>query len=230
MQFEEELSRVLPADIPHRERLIQKAAQHLHLIHAVNERMNLTRIVSAREAAIKHVYDSVAPWRHFTGVKRILDAGTGAGFPGVPLSLVFPETRFTLAESIQKKARFVDSAVESLELSNVHVTNERAEERAFRRKPEVITARAVAPMARILEMFHKPLKQGARLLLYKGRNVEAEVAEAHKHGACAQILIHYELPEGCGSRTLIEVKLPRGQLARGPSRQAPSGGSSRDVL
>jgi 16S rRNA (guanine527-N7)-methyltransferase len=84
---------------------------------------------------------------------------------------------------------------------------QRAEERALQRRSEIITARAVAPMSRILEMFHKPLKQGARLLLYKGRNVEAELAEAHKHRVCAQILCRYELPEGCGSRTLIEVKL-----------------------
>jgi 16S rRNA (guanine527-N7)-methyltransferase len=169
--------------------------------------MNLTRITNAREAAIKHIYDSVAPWQHFQGAKRILDAGTGAGFPGIPLAIVLPDTRFTLAESIQKKARFVDSTVESLELANVHVVAQRAEERALQRKPEIITARAVAPMSRILEMFHKPLKQGMRLLLYKGRNVEAELAEAHKHRVCAQILCHYELPEGCGSRTLIEVKL-----------------------
>lgn len=207
MEFEEELRRVLPPELPYRERLIQKAAQHLHLIHAVNEHMNLTRIMNAREAAIKHIYDSVAPWQHFQGAKRILDAGTGAGFPGIPLSIVLPDSRFTLAESIQKKARFVDWTVESLELANVHVVAQRAEERALQRKPEIITARAVAPISRILEMFHQPLKQGARLLLYKGRNVEAELAEAHKHRVCAQILCHYELPEGCGSRTLIEVKL-----------------------
>lgn len=215
MQFAEELGRVLPADIPHRERLIEKAAQHLQLIHAVNEHMNLTRIVSAREAAIKHVYDSVAPWKCFEGAKRILDAGTGAGFPGIPLSIVLPEARFTLAESTQKKSRFVDSTVETLELSNVHVTSKRAEERAMERKPDVITARAVAPMPRLLEMFDKPLRQGVRLLLYKGRNVEAELAEAHKHRVCAEILCHYELPEGCGSRTLIEIRLPvRGPIPR----------------
>jgi 16S rRNA (guanine527-N7)-methyltransferase len=213
VQFEEELRRVLPPDLPHRDRLIEKAAHHLHLIHAVNEHMNLTRITTAREAAIKHVYDSVAPWRHFEGARLILDAGTGAGFPGIPLSLVLPETRFTLADSIQKKARFVDSIVESLELPNVHVVAQRAEERAVLRKPDIITARALAPMSRLLEVFHKPLKQGARLLLYKGRSVEAELAEAHKHRVSAEILCHYELPEGCGSRTLIEVKVNRGEPA-----------------
>jgi 16S rRNA (guanine527-N7)-methyltransferase len=207
VQFEEEIARVLPLDIPHRERLIEKAALHLHLIGAVNDSMNLTRITSAREAAIKHVYDSVAPWRHFGGAKRVLDAGTGAGFPGIPLSVVLPQTRFTLAESTQKKARFVDSAVESLELPNVQVVAQRAEERALARKPEVITARAIAPMARILELFREPLRLGTRLLLYKGPNIEPELAEAHKHRVSAEALCRYELPDGMGFRTLIEVKM-----------------------
>jgi 16S rRNA (guanine527-N7)-methyltransferase len=209
VEFQEELGRVLPPDIPHRDRLIEKAAQHLHLIAAVNEHMNLTRISNAREAAIKHVYDSVAPWRMFHGAKCILDAGTGAGFPGIPLSLVLPQTRFALAESIQKKARFVDSTVESLELANVHVVAQRAEELVLVSKPEIITARALAPMARIIDLFRVPLKRGARLLLYKGPNVEAELMEAHKHRVSAEVLFRYELPEGCGSRTLLEVKMTR---------------------
>lgn len=210
MKFAEELGRVLPPDIPHRERVIEKAAQHLQLIAAVNDHMNLTRITSAREAAIKHVYDSIAPWRNFHGAKRVMDAGTGPGFPGIPLALVLPQTRFALAESIQKKARFVDSAVDSLELPNVHVLAQRAEERALAGKPEIITARALAPMARILEIFRLPLKHGVRLLLYKGPSVEAELLEAHKQGVSAEILCRYELPDGCGSRTLLEVTMKRG--------------------
>lgn len=209
VQFQEELGRVLPLDVPHRDILIEKAARHLQLIAAANEHMNLTRLTTAREAAIKHVYDSIAPWKCFDGAKRIIDAGTGAGFPGIPLSLVMPQTRFALAESIQKKARFVDSAVDSLDLANVHVVAQRAEERALACRAEIITARALAPMARILELFREPLKQGARLLLYKGPNVEAELAEAHEHRVSAQILCRYELPDGCGSRTLIEVKASR---------------------
>ncbi len=132
MNFAEELEVALPADLPHRGRLVEKADQHLRLITAANEYMNLTRITDAREAAIKHIYDSVAPWRWFQHAHRVLDAGTGAGFPGIPLAVVLPATRFSLAESIQKKARFVDSAVESLELPNVHVYAERAEQIAAR--------------------------------------------------------------------------------------------------
>lgn len=205
MQFEEELARVLPPDIPHRRRLIDKAAQHLRLVSSANEYMNLTRIMTPQEAVIKHVYDSVAPWRHFSDVRRVLDAGTGAGFPGVPLAVILPEARFTLAESIQKKARFVDSVVDSLELTNVRIVADRAESNAVAEPPEIITARAVAPMHRLLDLFGKALRRGSQLLLYKGPEVESELQEAQQRKVSAEVICRYELPDGLGSRTLIRI-------------------------
>ncbi len=205
MDFAEELDRVLPSTIPHRERLIQKASQHLLLIDQANEYMNLTRITTPREAAIKHVFDSVAPWTYFQHAKRVLDAGTGAGFPGIPLALVLPDVRFTLAESIQKKARFVDAAVESLELANVQVTPERAEEWALVQRPDIITARAVAPLHKLLELFAKSLKLGAQLILYKGPEVETELAEIKQPRIVSEVLERYDLPDGLGARTLVKI-------------------------
>lgn len=205
MRFEDELAHFLPPDLPHREPLIRKAAQHLDLIAEANEHINLTRLTSPREAAIKHVYDCVAPWECFRGAKRILDAGTGAGFPGVPLSLVMPDIQFTLSESIQKKARFVESFVDALELSNVRVTHERAEDVAVNQQIDVITARAIAPISRILDLFRKPLKRGVRLILYKGPDVDAELAEAQNHHVTARLLCRYDLPDGLGTRSLLEI-------------------------
>src|SRR5277367_1756165 len=128
MPFESELNDVLPADLPQRGFVASKAAEHLRLIEETNRQFNLTRIVSPREAAIKHVLDSVMPWTLFRGARRVLDVGTGAGFPGIPLALVLPEVKFTLSESIQKKARFVEQAVQALGLGNVTVSSKRAEE------------------------------------------------------------------------------------------------------
>jgi 16S rRNA (guanine527-N7)-methyltransferase len=214
VEFVEELRRVLPPDIPHRDRLIEKASQHLQLIAAANEHMNLTRITSAHEAAIKHVYDSVAPWRHFAQAKHVLDAGTGAGFPGIPLAIVLPHVRFTLAESTQKKARFVDGAVDALELGNVHVLADRAEQRASARHPEVITARAVAPLHRLLELFEKAVQHGSRLILYKGPEVEAELEEAKTHRVAAEVLCRYDLPDGLGSRSVLLIQANHAGRAR----------------
>jgi 16S rRNA (guanine527-N7)-methyltransferase len=206
VEFRAELIRVLPDDIPHRQLLIEKATAHLSLILAANEHFNLTRILNAPDAAIKHVLDSVLPWRHFAGAKRVLDAGTGAGFPGVPLAVVLPYIRFTLAESIHKKARFVDSTVEALDLPNVEVLSERAEQIAMTQRPDIITARAVAPIERLLELFIKPMKQGSKLILYKGPEVENEIAAVKKYRIRAQQLDRYELPDGMGTRVVLEIQ------------------------
>jgi len=219
VQFAEELERVLPHDLPHRDRVIEKSARHLELVVAANEHMNLTRITSPQEAAIKHVLDSIAPWAHFRESHTILDAGTGAGFPGIPLALVLPTARFVLSESIGKKARFVESAVDALELSNIQVMPERAEAITTSRHVDIITARAVAPIAKILDLFHKPLKAGVRLLLYKGPDVEAELDEARRHRLSAEVLCRYELPDGLGARSLVEIRASSAALGS-PRKQA----------
>jgi 16S rRNA (guanine527-N7)-methyltransferase len=206
VQFEEELARVLPPDVPHRDRLIEQGAQHLALVASANEQMNLTRITTPDQAAIKHVYDSVAPWQYFRRAKCVLDAGTGAGFPGIPLAIVLPDVKFMLSESIQKKARFVESVVDSLELPNVRVVAERAEEAALRIRPEVITARAIAPLSRILELFASAMKRGSTLILYKGPEVVSELSDAKNLRFLAEILCQYELPDGLGTRTLVRIR------------------------
>jgi 16S rRNA (guanine527-N7)-methyltransferase len=209
VSFEQELFGVLPYDLPNRDAVARLSARHLDLIADANRQFNLTRIVNPREAAIKHELDSVLPWRHFSGARHVLDAGTGAGFPGIPLALVLPEVRFTLAESVGKKARFVAEAVETLGLTNVEVVAERAEDAARRLGPDVITGRAVAPLARACDLFAPAIKSGARALLYKGPDAESELQaaarEIQKYGLRARIAARYDLPDQMGSRTLIEL-------------------------
>jgi 16S rRNA (guanine527-N7)-methyltransferase len=211
--FEEELNQVLPADLPQREAVVEKAEKHLALIEETNRYFNLTRITGAREAAIKHVLDSVIPWRLFAGAKHVLDAGTGAGFPGIPLAIVLPDVRFTLAESIQKKARFVESALEKLQLPNASITPRRAEEIVREDAVDIITARALAPIPRTLSLFGAALKPGTRLLLYKGPDVEQEIAEAapdaRKRRVRMEVVLRYELPDAQGTRTIVEIASAR---------------------
>jgi 16S rRNA (guanine527-N7)-methyltransferase len=209
VSFEEELNQVLPADLPHRDIVVVKAAQHLSLIEEANRHFNLTRITGPREAAIKHVIDSVMPWRLFAGARHVLDAGTGAGFPGIPLALVLPDVRFTLAESIQKKARFVDAALAQLALPNVANAARRAEEIVCAGDFDIITARALAPISRALALFAPALKARTRMLLYKGPDVEQEIAEAaveaRKRRVRMEIVMRYTLPESQGTRTIVEI-------------------------
>jgi 16S rRNA (guanine527-N7)-methyltransferase len=207
--FEEQLQQVLPADIPHRALLIQKGAEHLDLIIETNKVLNLTRILDTREAAVKHILDSVLPWRLFADARHILDAGSGPGFPGIPLALVLPGIQFTLAESIQKKARFLEAALEKLELPNVKVSAARAEDLWGDGAIDVITARALAPISRALGLFAAALKAGRKIFLYKGPDADQEIAESAKEAAKLrarlQVVMRYELPDSLGSRSIVQI-------------------------
>jgi len=171
--------------------------------------MNLTRITEPREAAIKHVLDSVLPWRLFAGARNVLDAGMGAGFPGIPLAAILPDTRFVLAESVQKKARFVETAVQKLGMGNVDVRPVRAEDVLKSERFEIVTGRALAPLSKALPLFAPALKRGARVLLYKGPDVEEEIgavaAEARKRGVRIAVVERYDLPEKYGQRSIVEL-------------------------
>lgn len=204
------MAAVLPPDLPQRETVITKAAKHLALIVEANEYMNLTRITSPREAAIKHVLDAVLPWRLFADAKNVLDVGSGAGFPGIPLSIVLPETQFTLAESIGKKARFIEAAVAELALGNVEVRAERAEQILEKKRFHIVTARAVAPVFKALKLFGAAVKKGDALILYKGPDVEEELMAARPEiqhlRARAKVILRYELPDDAGTRTIVKVE------------------------
>lgn len=209
MSFAAELSSLLPNDIPNRENLIDKAARHLDLIVETNKVMNLTRILDPREAAIKHVLDSVLPWRLFADASHIVDAGTGPGFPGIPLSLVLPQTNFSLLDATQKKARFVESVVTELALPNVRVFPNRVEEWIHRHPCDIVTGRAIAPLHKTLLFFASALKFGARVILYKGPDIDQEIAEAapeaRKRQIAVEVVSRYELPDSLGFRTMVEL-------------------------
>lgn len=209
MSFARELDQLLPADLPHRGACIAGAARHLELIVEANAHFNLTRVVGPREAAIKHVLDSVLPWRLFAGARHIADAGSGAGFPGIPLALVMPDTRFTLIESTQKKEAFLATAIETLELPHVDAVPERAEAYLTVHAVDIVTARAVAPLSRAIPLFAPALRKGARVLMYKGPDAENEIKEARGEPKNAKwnmrIVFDYELPDSLGSRRIVEI-------------------------
>jgi 16S rRNA (guanine527-N7)-methyltransferase len=207
--FANELFQLLPTDLPFREECMAGAARHLQLIVEANQHFNLTRIVDPREAAIKHVVDSVLPWRLFEGAGQVADAGSGAGFPGIPLALVLPGTRFVLLESTQKKARFLESVVRELGLANVEVRAVRAEEWLNTHHVDLVTARAVAPLNRAAALFAPALRGGARVLLYKGPDAATEIGEASaetaKRRLRMRIIERYELPDSLGTRSVVEM-------------------------
>ena len=153
-----------------------------------NTTINLTAITSPADIATKHFLDSftAVAVRTWNGRERIIDVGSGAGFPGLALRLALPQTRVTLVESMGKKARFLEEVTSTLELDGVEVRNERAETlaQARRGRYDVGTARAIGTLGAIVEYLLPFLRVGGDAIAWKGR-VDAEVAGARK--ACASI-------------------------------------------
>jgi 16S rRNA (guanine527-N7)-methyltransferase len=148
-----------------------------------NARLNLTAIVDPAEIATKHFLDSLTllvaqppPPR-----ARLVDVGTGAGFPGVPLALARPDIRVTVIESVAKKVRFLEALVPALDLANVDVAHARAEalghDAAHRERYDVAIARALPLLATNLELLLPFCRVGGEAVAFKGR-IEAELPAA----------------------------------------------------
>lgn len=214
------LDGVLPADLPRRAALLAGALRHAELVAAANERLNLTRITAARDVAVKHVLDCLAPWRRLvelapppatsptSAAPTWVDLGSGAGYPGILLALLLPQVRIVLVESVRKKAAFLSEVVRALALANVEVEAERGEDRLARAPADVVVARAVDSARELLRLLKGSRANWRRLVLYKGPGVETEVAQAAKDaeklGLAAAITARYELPDGAGARCLLE--------------------------
>jgi len=153
----------------------EKLLRLLDELEQWNRAYNLTAI-DTREAMItQHLLDSLAGSGELRGA-RIADLGTGAGFPGLPLALLHPQREFTLIDSTAKKIRFVAHAARALGLRNVHPLHVRAETLRPERPFDTVVARAVATLAELAALAAPLSAAGTRLLAYKGRRPEAELA------------------------------------------------------
>lgn len=148
-----------------------------------NKKINLTAIKDIQGIQEKHFFDSLTCFMGFEEwPESLIDVGSGAGFPGLPIKIVIPEMRLTLVESVDKKANFSRHIVEELGLENVTVLSKRAEE--VGRMPEhreaydIAVARAVAPAATLAEYLLPLVKVGGRCLMQKGTRGPMEILEA----------------------------------------------------
>ncbi len=149
-----------------------------------NERYSLTAIHEPDQIRIKHFLDSFSPWLVMknTSLDRLIDIGTGAGFPGIPLKILLPETEVVLVDSVSKKTDFCQHIIDHLGLSGISVYHDRVERMAreedFRERFDWAVARAVAQLSTLSEYMIPFVKVGGKMLAMKGDQGPAEVQKA----------------------------------------------------
>ncbi len=148
-----------------------------------NAKMNLTSITEKEDVFIKHFADSLAlVYFYDLSGKRIIDIGTGAGFPGVPIKIICPDCQVVLADSLNKRIRFLDELVSELELDDIITVHGRAEDLAFdkkyREKFDVVTSRAVANLSVLSEYCLPFVRESGMFVSYKSGNIDEELSSA----------------------------------------------------
>jgi 16S rRNA (guanine527-N7)-methyltransferase len=180
-----------------------------------NTKFNLTAITEHDTIRVKHFFDSLT-CLHVIPAKgkfSLIDVGTGAGFPGIPLKIINPSIKLTLSESVGKKADFCRIAVEELRMTNAHVITGRAEmigqDKNFRERYDWAVARAVAPLPELAEYLLPLVHIGGSMLAQKGSDVDKEIGQAENAirtlGGKLESVIPITLPNGMGERTLIHI-------------------------
>ena len=164
------------------EEQMQKFFFYMELLLEWNQKMNLTAITDPKEIILKHFIDSMTISPYIKQEKKVIDVGTGAGFPGIPLAIICPNTSFTLIDALNKRISFLKEVVTKLQLSNVVVEHARAEDFAKenREKYDIATSRAVANLPVLLEYLLPFVKKEGKCICMKGPNIQEELDEAKK--------------------------------------------------
>lgn len=187
---------------------------YYEMLVETNEQFNLTAITKQEEVYIKHFYDSLLTvdsniMKHSN---TLCDIGTGAGFPGIPIKIMYPHIKLTLIEPTTKKVTFLTQLVNRLGLTGVTIENKRAEDiiRVYREQFDVVTARAVARLNTLAELCIPFVRIGGLFVSLKGAMYLEELEEAKdaisKLGASVLLVKKLELPSDLGVRGLILVE------------------------
>lgn len=186
----------------------QKLLAYLALLLKWNHAYNLTAVRDPKEMVPRQLLDSLSILPFIQG-QRILDVGTGAGLPGIPLAIALPDSSFTLLDSNGKKTRFVQQARMELGLENVAVVQGRVEDHKADGGYHTITCRAFAALPKIMKLTRHLAAAGTQLVAMKGTAPGEEIAVLEKSGLSAEIK-PLQLPMTEGERHVILVRYPKG--------------------
>lgn len=179
-----ELVKFLEMTGKYSDEVMEKLMGYMHGIISWNEKVNLTNLTEEDEFIEKHYIDSLLLWNSesFKKADKIIDVGTGGGFPGVPLAILYPEKEFVLLDSLKKRLNIIDSLTHELGINNVTTFHGRAEDAAkqkdMRETFDLCVSRAVANLISLAELCIPFVKAGGYFVAYKGPGAYDEAKEA----------------------------------------------------
>lgn len=179
-----------------------------------NEKINLTAITEPQEIILKHFVDSLTIAKYIEEGKTIIDMGTGAGFPGIPLKIYRNDVKVVLADSLNKRIKFLNGVIEKLQLKNIETIHCRAEElgknKEYREKFDYATSRAVANLSTLSEYLLPFVKLNGSGIFMKTMEIDEELENAKKAikilGGRIEKVDKFEIPESDLGRSIIIVK------------------------
>lgn len=204
--------------------------QYFELLIEWNKVMNLTTITEVEDVVTKHFVDSLSLVKVLPDLKseqvQILDMGTGAGFPGIPLKIVFPELEITLLDSLNKRINFLNEVIEQLGLKKIKAVHGRAEDygrdREYREKFDYCVSRAVANLSTLSEYCMPYVKIGGAFIPYKSGKIEEELNQAKGAvkllGGKIEEVITFMLPKTDVERSFVVVRKKEGTSKKYPRK------------
>ena len=209
-RFIQELKKI---NIEISETQLEQLNTYYEMLIEYNKVMNLTGITEKEQVYLKHFYDSATIARviDLTKEETLCDIGTGAGFQGLVLKILFPNLKITLVDSLNKRINFLNEVIKKIDLKNITSIHDRAEEFAHKNieKFDIVTSRAVAPLNILLEYSIPMVKQNKYFIAYKG-NMEEEIKQSEKAlrilNSKVELKEEFNLPIEESIRTIIKIK------------------------
>ena len=188
---------------------LEKLNKFYNLLIEWNEKINLTRIVDEKDVYLKHFYDSLTITKEIdlSKVNTLCDVGTGAGFPGIVLKIMYPNLQVTLIDSLQKRVNYLNEIIKVLELTNIEAIHSRGEE--YKENFDVVTSRAVANIEKLVKYTMHLVSKDGVFIAMKG-NIDNELTDSIKQKLSKKYKIikinKFKLPIEESDRSLVVMK------------------------